>query len=97
MVRVGVKPGGGDDVEGEHDIDAAPCRLRKQVPHLGNLVGLEHRAADLVPLGLEEGVRHAAADQQPVRAAKQTADYGKLVRRLRRRRERRRKGGQGSR
>jgi hypothetical protein len=46
---------------------------------VGDLVLLEEGDADLVALGLEEGVRHAAADQQPVGLAEQLVDDGELV------------------
>ncbi|BFO20549.1 hypothetical protein SHKM778_69370 [Streptomyces sp. KM77-8] len=44
-----------------------------------DLVLLEQRRADLVALGLEEGVRHAAADEDAVGLAEQLVDDGELV------------------
>ncbi|CAM5692219.1 hypothetical protein SHIRM173S_07013 [Streptomyces hirsutus] len=40
---------------------------------------LDQRRADLVALGLEEGVRHAAADEDAVGLAEQFVDDGELV------------------
>ena len=41
-------------------------------------VGLDQRAADLAALGLHEGVRHAAADDQLVDAIQQVLQHGQL-------------------
>ena len=69
-------------VDGEDEFYPAPFGLRHDLPDGGNLIRLEHRVTDLVPLGGQERVGHAAADQDPVGQVQQVADHGQLVRRL---------------
>ncbi len=50
-----------------------------QLAHRVQLVGLQQRRPHPVPLGRQEGVRHAAADQEPVDLGEQVGDDGELV------------------
>ena len=79
MVGVGRELGGGDDVDGQHDLDALGLGLLEVAADGVELVLLEQARADLVALGLEEGEHHAAADEQPVDRADQVVDDAELV------------------
>ena len=80
VLGVGGERVGGDDVDGQDDLDAPLLR-----PARGSrltdveLVGLEQALADLVALGREEGEDHAAADEQAVGGPEQVVDDPELV------------------
>lgn len=79
-LRLQVRELGRDqDVDGQHQLDAVLLGALDVLLDRRDLVLLEQRDADLVPLGLEEGVRHASADEQPVGLAEQLVDDGELV------------------
>ena len=65
---------GDDEVDREVDGDAAPLRLLEQRRRELDLVGLEQRVADRDPARGEEGVGHAAAEQQVVDEAEEVLD-----------------------
>lgn len=67
------------DVHGEHQLDAVVLGALDVLLDGRDLVLLEEGDADLVALGLEEGVGHAAADEQAVGLAEQLVDDGELV------------------
>ena len=83
VVGVRGERGGGDDVDGQDDLDALGLGLVEVPAHGVELVLLEQALADLVALGLEEGEHHPAADEQPVGGAEQVADDPELVGHLR--------------
>ena len=83
VLGVGRELGGGQHVDRQDQFDAALLGLGEEALHLVELVGLQQRLADLVALGLEEGVRHAAADEQPVDLGQQVRDDAELVGHLR--------------
>ena len=71
---------GDDDVGGQHDLVAG---LVEEAPAVVDLVGLEQRVADVVPLRGQEGEAHPAADEQPVDLGQQRLDHRELVADLR--------------
>ena len=92
-----------DDVRGVRPRSASARRYRRAAPgrprafRLGDhsltdvdLILLEQRVADLVALRRQEGVRHAAADQQPVDLVEQVRDHSRACPRPSSRRARRR-------
>ncbi len=79
MLGVGGEGDRRQHVDGQHELDAPPRGLVEEAPHLVELVLLEQRPPDLVALGFEEGVGHAAADEQPVDLGQQVGDDAELV------------------
>lgn len=69
----------GEDVDREDQLDAVGLGAGHVLLDDVHLVLLEQGDADLVALGVEEGVGHAAADEEAVGLAEQLVDDGELV------------------
>jgi hypothetical protein len=82
VLGVRCEPGRGDQVDRQHEFHAPALRVGHDLRDLRDLVRFEQRVADLVALGREERVRHAAADQHPVGPVQQVRDHRQLVGRL---------------
>jgi len=76
--RVG--EGGGDDgVDRQQELDALLLGLLHHFPAIVDLLGVEEALADAAALGGEEGIGHAAADDEGVDLVEQVVDDVQLV------------------
>jgi hypothetical protein len=73
---------GHDHVGRQHDLDALALGQGEDALRLLDQVALEQALADAVALGDEEGVGHAAADEQRVDLRQQVLEHGQLARHL---------------
>ena len=71
---------GEDVVDGQQEANSLGCRFGEGFLGGIDLVRFEERLAGVLPLGLEEGVGHAAADEERVDFAQQILDDLDLVR-----------------
>ena len=70
-------------IDGEQEFHVPLGSIFKQLLRQVDFVGLEQRLADRLAFRLEEGVRHAAADEERVHLGHQVLDDGDLVADLR--------------
>ena len=82
MCGVGRHALGHDGVDREHDLHATPPGFFQQGARGLHEVTLQQRLADAVALRVQEGVGHAAADQQQVHAREQVLQHAELARHL---------------
>jgi hypothetical protein len=66
-------------IDGQQEPHISLLRFLQQLPRQFHLVGLQQRLADLFSLSLEEGIRHAAADDERVHLAHQIPNHANLV------------------
>ena len=68
-----------DDIGRQHEFDAVLLGALHVALDGFDLVLFQQGGADLVALGLEEGVRHATADDQTVGLVQQVVDHAEFV------------------
>jgi len=69
----------GDVVDGEEEVDFEFLGFGDHFPGIVELVDFAEGIADVVALGFEEGVGHAAADDEGIDFGEQVADHGEFV------------------
>ena len=76
---VGIHLVGHHVIDRQQELHVVALRFRQQLPRQIDFVGFQQRFADLLALRLEEGVRHAAADDQSIHLVHQVLDDADLV------------------